>query len=40
MTLGEVTRGEVDLVHIQKLNSLLDMRAAAEKRDVDKASRR
>jgi len=33
----EVTRGEVDIIDLLKLNALLDMRAAAEHRETERA---
>lgn len=40
LTLGEVTRGEADLVHIVKLNALLDMEAAQNHAAAEKAKKR
>jgi len=33
----EVKSGDVDIIDLMKLNSLLDMKAAMEKREMDKA---
>lgn len=37
VSIGEVKRGDVDIDDLMKLNALLDMRAAAEKREMDRA---
>lgn len=37
VTIGEVTRGEVDIIDLLKINALIDMRSAMEKRESDKA---
>jgi len=37
VSIGEVTRGEVDIIDLLKLNALLDMRAAAEHRETERA---
>ena len=39
VSIGEVKSGEVDLIDLMKLNALLDMKAAMEKRAMDKAQR-
>jgi hypothetical protein len=39
VSIGEVKSGEVDLIDLMKLNALLDMKAAMEKREMDKAQR-
>jgi len=37
VSIGEVTRGDVDIIDLLKLNALLDMRAAAEWRENERA---
>ena len=39
VTLGEVTRGDVDIVHLAKLNALLDYQGAAQHAEAEKAKR-
>jgi hypothetical protein len=36
VTLGEVKQGLVDIDDIGKMNALLDMRAAQERKEMDK----
>jgi hypothetical protein len=36
VSLGDVKNGVVDIIDLMKINALLDMRAAAEKREYDK----
>lgn len=38
VTIGEVKSGDVDIVDLMKLNALMDMKAAMEKREMDKVS--
>jgi len=40
VSLGEVNRGEVDIVQLAKLNSLLDYRAAMQHAQSKKAEKR
>jgi hypothetical protein len=35
--LAEVKNGDVDIIDLLKINAILDMRAAAEKREIDRA---
>jgi hypothetical protein len=37
VSLGEVKRGEVDIIDILKLNSLLDLKNALERREIERA---
>lgn len=37
VTIGEVKSGEVDIIDLMKLNALLDMKAAMEKREMDRS---
>jgi len=37
VTLGEVKQGLVDIDDIGKMNALLDMRAAQERKEMDKS---
>ena len=39
VSIGEVTRGDVDIIDLLKLNALLDMRAAMERREHERAAR-
>ena len=36
--IAEVKSGEVDIIDLMKLNALMDMKAAMEKREADKAN--
>lgn len=38
VTISEVKSGDVDIIDLMKLNALLDMRSAMEKREMDKAN--
>jgi hypothetical protein len=37
VTISEVKNGDVDIVDLLKLNALMDMRAAAEHREITRA---
>jgi hypothetical protein len=37
VTIAEVKSGEADIIDLLKLNSLLDMRAATERREIERA---
>jgi hypothetical protein len=37
VTISEVKNGDVDIVDLLKLNALMDMRAAAEHREIERA---
>jgi hypothetical protein len=39
ISVSEVKSGQVDIIDILKLNALLDLKAAMEKREMDKAQR-
>jgi hypothetical protein len=40
VTLAEVKSGDVDIIDLLKINALLDMKAALEKRANEEAQRR
>ncbi len=40
VTISEVKSGEVDIIDLMKINALMDMKAAIEKREADKIKTR
>jgi hypothetical protein len=37
VSLADVKSGAIDIIDLMKINALMDMRAAAEKREYDKS---
>jgi len=37
VTISEVKEGTVDIIDLMKMNALLDMKSAAEQREVDRS---